>query len=241
MQRDLKAVLRHEVFHLRFLWRITCAPAPASLLWRRINLTISRLIALAASLLLSGSFLRTPWALKQLNKPPSSDASQVPRVEVAERIARLTRTHLSDSYVDAKQVSSWLQAMGNGDYMPRTLKELREARLNHQDPSDIYSRLARGPDGSGVPAPPTTIAPLKAPATDAEASTELDAERFLANATGLASSLVALENFIGRGPVDAEVLHKGIATGTARGAAYVSARSWDRRVGRPTTAKILTG
>ncbi len=199
------------------------------------------LFALAASLLLSGCFLRTPWALKQLNQPASSGGSQVPQVDIAERIARLTRTHLSDAYVDSRQVSSWLQAMGNGDYMQEVLTRLRVAKRNREDPASIYIEFANGLPGSGVPAPPRTVAPLRSPATDEATRAELDAERFVSNAIGLASSLAALENFIGRGPLDPVVLRKGLATGTARAASYINARSWHRRVGRPTTAIVLSG
>jgi predicted acylesterase/phospholipase RssA len=179
--------------------------------------------------------------MEQLNKSPGNDISNVRQVDVAERIARLARTHLSDSYVDSRQVSSWLEAMGNSDAIQVLLNDLRQAKLNRQDPEPIYARLAAGPVGWGVPAPPRTTAPLKIPASAAEASTELDAERFLANATGLASSLLALETLIGRGPLDAKVLQKGIATGAARAAAYITARSWHRRVGRPATAIVLSG
>ncbi|HEU5251534.1 MAG TPA: patatin-like phospholipase family protein, partial [Thermoanaerobaculia bacterium] len=85
------------------------------------------------------------------------------------------------------------------------------------------------------------LGPLAKPIENRDAAgLELDAERFAANARGIASSLLVLQNLTGTELADAD-LAAGIASGAARAKTYIQARKWGRRVGRPTTALVMSG
>jgi predicted acylesterase/phospholipase RssA len=100
-----------------------------------------------------------------------------------------------------------------------------------------------------IPPPPLVIerkviamGPLARP-TDNKgvAGLELDAERFVANARAIASSLLVLQNLIGRGDLSDADLQAGISRGAQATKAYLLARKWQRRVGHPTTALVMSG
>ncbi|ATB45686.1 patatin-like phospholipase family protein [Corallococcus macrosporus] len=183
----------------------------------------------------SGCFLRTGAILDALNTPGDPRAAPLP-VPIQERAARLTRTHLMDAYADPAEAARWMSALGNA---PQPIIEQVDClkQTAGGDNSACYERfLAAAMEAPlwGLPPLPTTVDPA------APAPREVDAARFLANALGIASSLVALRDAQGD-RVPLQVLTRGIREGAESAAQYVSARRWSRTLGRPSNAVVLSG
>jgi len=183
------------------------------------------------------STLRTKGALRQLNgtsHPPDPSLRTPLRV----RIARLTKSHLADAYVDRQRAAAWMDALGAEPTPLTKLVACLGTAIGDETPA-CHSGLTIDLEGV-LPAPPSTMDVLKA-RTSPEAAAELDAERFVANTRALGSTLAALERMIGRGALPASELRQGIADGARRAATYVAARDWHRDVERPSTAIVLSG
>jgi predicted acylesterase/phospholipase RssA len=227
-------------------------------------------ILIAATCLIAASYggclLRTPYLLKAANKPAAADATPPsPRI-TADRIERMVRTHLVDSYVDPTTVGTWLDALSAN---PKPIIDLLQGlvKTSAADPAALYETFNRDvsptlafEDGRLVEEqpsvwklPPTPLViedkvvglgilakPLQEE-NKAAAGLELDAERFAANARAIASSLLVLQNLIGTGPLPDSDLRSGISRGAERAKNYLLARKWRRRVGQPTTALVMSG
>jgi predicted acylesterase/phospholipase RssA len=235
---------------------------------RRVSTLQARSLAvlLAAALLAAGCFLRTPYLLEAANKPPKPGI-QPPGRDMVDRIGRIVRTHLVDGYVDPERVGRWLDAMSQN---PEPLLNV-VAWLGGEprgDPDSVYGRfnlevsppliLSRGDDLAAKEASAWEISPpllsikdgivgLGALAEPLEEKNEqivgleLDAERFVANARGIPSSLLVLQDLAGSEPLPEAVLREGIRRGAALTKAYLQARCWHRRVGHPATAIVMSG
>jgi predicted acylesterase/phospholipase RssA len=191
--------------------------------------------------LCSCSMLRTPALLQEINRPEGPAGSGTLEMDLATRIARLTKSHMGDSYVDPARVAAWLSAMGQ---TPDSLTKLVGCLVSPTgfDPEPCYSDFMKAVSSGkwGLPPPPSAIDALK-DRTSPQAGEELDAERFIANARGLASSLATLGKLTGRGLLPKVDLDKGIRAGTHLAANYIKTRTWRRRAKRPTTAIVLSG
>ncbi|ABF86465.1 patatin-like phospholipase family protein [Myxococcus xanthus DK 1622] len=183
----------------------------------------------------SGCFLRTGYILDALNTPGDPQAAPLP-VPIQERAARITRTHLVDAYADPTEAARWMSAMGNA---PQPILEQLDCLKQSAGGSNsaCYERFlktAMEPPQWGLPSLPTTVDPA------APSPREVDAARFLANTLGIAASLVALRDAQGdRVPI--QVLTRGIREGAESAAQYVSVRKWNRTLGRPSNAIVLSG
>ena len=78
------------------------------------------------------SYMRTPYAIQQLNgtNQPSTQAHPVP---LADRVARLTRQHLADAYVDPSTVGRWLSLV---ESHPEPLTHLATCLYEQQNVGD---------------------------------------------------------------------------------------------------------
>jgi hypothetical protein len=203
-------------------------------------------VLLTATVVAAGcSKLRTTGALQALNSPAAPpNPGEDPPATVSERtrIARLTKAHLADAYVDPQRVGAWLAALGAS---PRSLLELSRCLVAAKAAGAL---AVKGPDACydefmeavspGLPGAPG-VGHLKALASP-EAGVELDVERFLANARALESTLTTFEQLVGREPLPEDDLVDGIANGTRRAAAYVQTRKWSgRRAAR--AAIVISG
>ena len=198
-------------------------------------------LLIGALVLCSCAMLRTPALLQELNKSGGPPGPGTPKIDLSTRIARLAKSHMGDSYVDPARVAAWFSAMGQA---PDLLTELICCLVSPPgfDPEPCYSGFMDAVSAGkwGLPPPPSVIDALK-DRTSPQAGEELDAERFIANALGLASSLATLEKLAGRGPLPKVDLDKGIGAGTDRAAKYITSRTWRRSAIRPTTAVVLSG
>lgn len=200
-----------------------------------IALTALLMVVLTAG---SGCILRTPTLMRVLNGSGSSGTTLPPRPKLATRIARLSKAHLSDAYIDPTSTGRWMRTMGSS---PAPLTTLVRCLADGGDPQHCYGTFtdSEAPAAWGLPAVPA-IEPLKDPRTP-EAGKELDAERFLANARALGSSLAMLEKLVGAGPLPDATLREGVEEGARRAADYVTARSWHRSVVSPSTSIVMSG
>ena len=211
-----------------------------------------------------GCLLRTPYLLKAANKPAAAEVAPPPPRITADRIERMVRTHLVDAYVDPATVGTWLDALSAN---PKPIIDLLQGlvRTSAADPAALYETfnlnvspslaieegrlVEEQPSVWKLPSPPLVIENqvvglgiLAKPLQNKEAAgRELDAERFAANARAIASSLLVLQNLIGKGPLPDADLQTGISRGAERARNYLLARKWRRRVGVPTTALVMSG
>ena len=215
-----------------------------------------------------GCLLRTPYLLKAANKPAAADVAPPPPRLTADRIERMVRTHLVDAYVDPTTVGTWLDALGAN---PKPIIDLLQGlvKTSAADPAALYEKfnldvsptlefdeegrlVEEQPSVWKLPPAPLVIEnkivglgilakPLENDQSKAVAGLELDAERFAANARGIASSLLVLQNLIGKGDLSDTDLQTGIRRGAERARNYLRARKWQRRVGKPTTALVMSG
>lgn len=184
----------------------------------------------------SCDFLRAEYVLNRLNEPSKSKGT-APKIDVATRVARLTRDSLADAYIEPGKVATYMNALGSD---PAPLESLASC-LAGKPPMGGYGRCYDRFIGGvvvagkwGIPAAPSNVDVANLSAT------EIDAERFLANVMTLGPSLAALQQAIGAPIVSAD-LETGIRSGANDAAAYISARKWRRQLGRPSTALALSG
>jgi|GEM_PF-1478501 len=155
-----------------------------------------------------------------------------------------------DAFRDAVLVPATTSAPGAapawGVAAPPALTFTTTTIADPQTCADVGVVLA-DPSGSGRSfACRETTAPVFAPASDgsfsATATLEIDAERFAANAIGVASSLIALEDSLGRPLDEAKELRPGIASGANEASAYVRSPSRPARsAARPRTSLVMSG
>ncbi|MGC4118716.1 MAG: patatin-like phospholipase family protein [Myxococcales bacterium] len=199
----------------------------------------TRLVSLAACLALplaGCSFARTPYLLEQMNS--GMGGTPPPPPPAAERIADDVRTHLVDGYFDLPAVSGWMTSAA-ADPKP-LLDELICLRANPADTGPCFETFAGAAVAAwSLPAVPASGGVMP-PIADPASLREVDAERFLANARWIASSLQILENAMGRLLTDDE-LKTGIKGGVQLATDYLAARKWSRSVERPTTAIVMSG
>lgn len=200
-----------------------------------MNRKLLYLIA-ALPLMLGGCFLRTDYVLSSLNKPSDEKPEEAPVVPVADRVARLARAQLVDSYVEPQTAAKWMSALGAS---PEVIIDhaacLAEAAGGDNSRCyEAFSTRAIVAQLWGMPAAPESISPGKPPAA------EVDAARFLGNALGIAPSLVTLETALGR-RLTPDELRTGIQAGAEAAAQYVHARRWHRTLGHPATAIVMSG
>jgi predicted acylesterase/phospholipase RssA len=223
----------------------------------------------AALLAWGGCILRTPNLLKAVNGSPQAPGptpTPLPSREPAERVARILRAHLVDSYADPASVAKWLGAVCEHPEPIIDLLVKTSGPVGISDPGKFYAafedevspKLRQNgaeivedhPSPWGIPRAPLRVSSAGTvslgPLLDADANpeavkAELDAERFIANARPIASSLLVLQNLIGRGPFREQELREGICRGASRVASYLNARRWRRQLNRPTTALVMSG
>ncbi|AGC42639.1 patatin-like phospholipase family protein [Myxococcus stipitatus DSM 14675] len=201
-----------------------------------MNPSRTYLLCLAAmAALSSGCFLRTGYVLEALNAPSEPKTPPLP-ISVRERVARLTRSHLMDAYADPAAVARWMSAMGSAPQPVVEQLECLRANAGGSNATcyDSFLKKTLGGGTWGLPAAPSTV--------DASAPTaaEVDAQRFLANALGIASSLVALGDSLSD-PLNPHHVTQGLREGAESTAQYISARRWSRKLGRPSNAVVLSG
>ncbi|MCP3058338.1 patatin-like phospholipase family protein [Myxococcus sp. K38C18041901] len=182
-----------------------------------------------------GCFLRTGYILEALNEPSEPKTPPLPP-SFRERVGRLTRSHLIDAYADPAEVAKWMSALGSA---PRPIVEQVECLRAHAGGSNAtcYDAFLRAtvPGGIwGLPAQPRSVNPT------APTAAEVDAQRFLGNAMGIAASLAALGDSLSD-PMNPSLLNQGLREGAESAAQYVSARRWSRKLGRPSNAVVLSG
>lgn len=193
-------------------------------------------LATGLPLLAACSYMRTGYLLDSLNAP-AAPASGAPKIDVPTRIARLVRDALADSYIDRPRVATWMAALET-DTAPL---DALTACLAGEPPTNGYGACYKAFTTDavtsprwGVPEAPATVNTIN------PSPLEVDAERFLANVTGIGSSLSELQHIVGV-PLAVADLKAGIKQGAADAAAYVMARQWHRDLKRPSTALVLSG
>ena len=197
--------------------------------------TTSLLFLAALATLVSGCFLRTDYLLSELNKPSEPTAAPPP-IPARERVARLTRAHLVDAYLDPREVAGWMSTLGGS---PQVILDQVECLRQSSGGTNescyrTFMKQAVSQPLWGMPPPPKAVDPAN------PAPAEVDAARFLGNALGIAASLVALQDSL-QEPVGPDVLAPGIREGAESAAQYVNARRWSRKLGRPSNAVVLSG
>ncbi|WP_408887962.1 patatin-like phospholipase family protein [Myxococcus faecalis] len=201
-----------------------------------MNRSRTSLLCLVLLATLSGGcFLRTGYILEALNEPSEPKTPPLPP-SFRERVGRLTRSHLVDAYADPAEVAKWMSALGSA---PRPIVEQVECLRAHAGGSNAtcYDTFLRAtvPGGIwGLPTQPRSVNPT------APTAAEVDAQRFLGNAMGIAASLAALGDSLSD-PVNPSLLNQGLREGAESAAQYVSARRWSRKLGRPSNAIVLSG
>ncbi|MHB8874431.1 MAG: patatin-like phospholipase family protein [Myxococcaceae bacterium] len=191
---------------------------------------------LAVALSSSGChFMRTDFILETLNRP-ATPAPGAPTIGVATRVARLTRDHLADAYLDPTRVSGWMSAMAAD---PHDLEAMKDC-LASAPASSGYSRCYQLFQEQAIAHPKWGV-PVAAPIDLAKPSAvEIDAERFLANVFALGPSLAALQTALGK-PIGSQELKDGLALGAREAASYLNARRWKRELRRPSNALVMSG
>ena len=202
----------------------------------RTSLVLAALTALPAVASLSCAYMKTGFVLDTLNTPTPAKPG-APTVDVPTRIARLTRDSLADAYLDPGATAAWMKALGADEEPLARMTTCLTGPPGVNGYDGCYDRFVAAAVVAarwGVPAASGTIDP------NAPSKTEIDAERFLANAMSIGSSLAALARVIGATIAPAD-LRDGVQRGAADAASYVTARRWHRELGRPTNALVLSG
>jgi predicted acylesterase/phospholipase RssA len=205
------------------------------------GLRSKRVLVCSVMALVGCQYARTPYLLKALNSGVGSGAPPA-RATPSERIARETRMHVEDSYFNPTTVGAWMAAVGAASD-PIAL-ELGCLRGHRADSGPCYTRLADdAPALWNLPKAPlaqgATAVTLPAE-TDPAYLIEIDEQRFIANVGWIASSLLVLEDSLGR-PLTADELRTGIQTGMQQASAYLQARRGHRQATRPATALVMSG
>ncbi len=206
---------------------------------------LAGLVALAGAATQTGCFLRTTFLLDQLNSGSSAPnpGPPPPVFDPVGRIARITQAQLADSYFEPSRVAGWMRAFAQ---KPDAIQALARCLLPKAggDPGPCYDEFSRtvvrkaNPDWSLPPPPDPSAAGVDL--VTAPDLVELDVQRFLANVTALAPSLVAFRQAVGQ-ELDPQIVRDGLSQGANGAAAYVSARRWHRRLKRPTNGLVLAG
>jgi predicted acylesterase/phospholipase RssA len=189
------------------------------------------------SLMAGGCFARTDALLKVLNKPSDKKAEPVHPPSPSERVSRLTRSQLVDSYLEPKAVAQWMSNLGAS---PEVIIDQMSclARTAGGDNSECYEGVFRARAVLeplwGMPEAPKSINLEQPPVA------EIDAARLLGNAMAIAPSLAALQQALGRALTEEE-LRTGIQEGAEAAAQYLHARRWHRTLQHPTTALVMSG
>jgi predicted acylesterase/phospholipase RssA len=191
--------------------------------------------AIVGAAIVGCSYMRTGGVLDKLNHPSEAAGAPPPRVDIATRVARLTRTHLSDAYVDPTTVALWMKSVAD---KPEVLLDFYRCLVDKGVSSAFCYDTKLIP--VAVTAPLWGVPPVPGDASPEAIPVEVDAERFLANVLALGPSLAALRTTAGTDIADAD-LRAGIRRGTDDAAAYVTHRGWKRRLGKPATALVLSG
>jgi predicted acylesterase/phospholipase RssA len=210
---------------------------------------------LATSVVLAGvacANVYTTGVLEVMNSS-SKEPLKTQRATPRARVQRLTRAALADSYFVADEkdnVVGWMRKLGDDPMV--VLKELECLRRPDRPPEECFREfldaLKPGSAVWGIPPPPESPIALVAKSPEGtpgplskEWARELDAERLVANAVGIASSLRQLELAVGR-PLEPDgELRSGIRAGAHEAADYVQARPLRRNVSRPSTALVMSG
>jgi len=118
-------------------------------------------------------YMRTTYALEQLNKP-SQPSGPVRKVDVPTRVARLTRDQLVDAYIEPKRVVDWLSAVERN---PKPILDMLDCLKRTEslgDPTECYQQFSKavlpppqkkgsqldfGTSAWGLPAAPLEIEP----------------------------------------------------------------------------------
>src|SRR5262249_5254990 len=181
------------------------------------------------------SYMRTGSVLDKLNHPAQGGGAAPPRTDVATRVARLTRTHLGDAYLDPTMVALWMKNVADE---PEALLAFYQCLVDQGVSTGGCYDTKFIP--VAVTAPRWGVPPAPDDASPESIRIEVDAERFLANLMALGPSLAALRTTAGTDFADAD-LRAGIRRGADEAAAYVTNRRWKRRLGKPATALVLSG
>jgi predicted acylesterase/phospholipase RssA len=208
-------------------------PAPAA---RRVcpthlvqNHGLTVLAFAAVFLCAACHFARTGYIIEQLNgMTPSPPPAQV--ASGKERVARLARSHLADSYFDPDKVRTWLTVAATN---VTPIVELRGCLLK----PDTVPRDCAEAFLTSVTSQPAIWGLPEASMTADEA----DVDRLAANALGLASSLAQLQRLIPTDQLNEADLREGLVQGIERASAYLGKRLWKRETTRPATAMVLSG
>jgi predicted acylesterase/phospholipase RssA len=194
------------------------------------------LLVVPLSLVIVACFARTDYLLKTLNKPSDKESVEVSPAPTTQRIARLTRGPLVDSYLDPDTVAKWMSAMGSAPdaLIAQTTCLLQRAGGDNAACYNEFIATAVQAPVWGMPDAPDSIN------SDAPPPAEVDAARFLANAMSIAPSLAMLQQSMGQS-LTAEELRIGIREGAQSAAQYVSQRRWKRNLKRPSTAIVMSG
>jgi predicted acylesterase/phospholipase RssA len=195
------------------------------------------LLVVPLSLLIVACFARTDYLLKTLNKPSDKkDGVEVTPPPTPERIARLTRGPLVDSYLDPVTVAKWMSAMGAAPEVLLAQTNCLTQRAGGDNATCYNDFVANAVQASiwGMPDAPDSLD------SNAPPGAEVDAARFLANAMSIAPSLAMLQGALGR-PLTEQELRTGIKEGAESAAQYVTARKWRRNLKRPSTAIVMSG
>lgn len=186
-------------------------------------------------------YVKTPYLLQTLNTGVASGPSPDPPLP-SERVANEAKTHMEDSYFNPSLVTTWLTAAGTAS--EPIVQQLTCLRARPVDAGPCFTRLSQdAPAVWNLPSAPiaqTAAGATLPPSTDAAYLAEIDVERFLANVGWIASSLLVLENSLGR-PLTLDELKSGIQSGMQQSVAYLRSRRWHREATRPTTALVMSG
>lgn len=188
------------------------------------------------ALMTGACFARTDYLLKTLNKPADKKGEEVHPPPPVERVARLTRSHLADAYLEPQAAAQWMSALGASPEVIIAQASCLTVRAG-QDNSGCFTQFMSDAVHQplwGVPRTPASINPNEPDIT------EVDAARFLANALSIAPSLVTLQQVLGRALTEQE-LREGIQQGAEGAAQYIHARRWHRTLRHPSTALVMSG
>lgn len=202
-----------------------------------MNRSSTYLLCLTAmATLSSGCFLRTGYILEELNAPSEPKTPPPLPTSLRERVGRLTRSHLVDAYANPSEVAKWMSALGDSSEVIAEQVECLRTSAGGSNSACYDTFLRKTVAGGlwGLPATPGTVDPT------APTAAEVDAQRFIGNAMGIAASLAALGDSL-QDPMNPFLLKQGLREGAESAAQYVSARRWSRKLGRPSNAVVLSG
>jgi predicted acylesterase/phospholipase RssA len=170
----------------------------------------------------------TRYIIDQLNGMTPSPAPA--RASGKERVARLARSHLADSYFDPGKVKTWLT------YAEKNVTPIVQLRGCLLQPDTVPRDCAEAYLTSVTSQPAIWGMPEASMTPD-----EADVDRLAANALALGSSLAQLQRLLPTEPLSDGELRDGLVMGIERASAYIGKRLWKRDAARPVTAMVLSG